>query len=84
MANNTGKKFGGRRKGTPNRLSKELRDALKALVDHELENLSDHLESLTPKERVEVLLKLLPFVLPKINPVAMERGEPKTYDHLTF
>ena len=29
MANTTGKKFGGRQKGTPNKLTKELRSALK-------------------------------------------------------
>ena len=29
MANTTGKKYGGREKGTPNRLTKELRSILK-------------------------------------------------------
>lgn len=32
MANITGKKFGGREKGTPNVLTKEVRTVLKAIV----------------------------------------------------
>ena len=32
MANNTGKKFGGRQKATPNVLKKEVRAVLKAVV----------------------------------------------------
>ncbi len=37
MANTTGKKFGGRKKGTPNRLTKELRTILKNVLYNELE-----------------------------------------------
>ena len=37
MANTTGKKYGGREKGTPNRLTKELRSVLKDIVYQELE-----------------------------------------------
>jgi len=32
MANNTGKKYGGREAGTPNRLTKELRATLKNVL----------------------------------------------------
>lgn len=32
MANNTGKKYGGRQKGTPNKLTKEIRTVLKDLI----------------------------------------------------
>lgn len=36
MANTTGKKFGGRTKGTPNKLTKEMRATLKHVFDHEI------------------------------------------------
>ena len=39
MANTTGKKYGGRQKGTPNRLTKELRAILKDVLYNELEKL---------------------------------------------
>lgn len=32
MANNTAKKYGGRQKGTPNKLTKEIRIVLKDLI----------------------------------------------------
>ena len=67
MANTTGKKYGGRKKGTPNRMTKESRIVLKNLVYDRLENINCDLDRLTPKERIEMLIKLLPFVLPKIE-----------------
>ena len=68
MANTTGKKFGGRQKGTPNRLTRELRAVLKDLIHEELEALQEKLDHLDPKERLEVLVKLLPYVLPMVSP----------------
>ena len=65
MANNTGKKYGGRQKGTPNRMTKELRSVLKDLMFEELEHLKEKLDALKPRERVELLIKLMPFILPK-------------------
>lgn len=53
MANNTGKKFGGRTAGTPNKVTKEIRDNLKRIVDNEIEFLGGYVETLTPKERIE-------------------------------
>lgn len=62
MANNTGKKYEGRKKGTPNRLTKELRTVLKDVIYDELENLDKRLEELESKQRVELIIKLLPYV----------------------
>lgn len=76
MANTTGKKFGGRTKGTPNILTKELRLLLKDLLFVELAGLSERIESLEPKDRIEVMIKLLPFALPKVNNVHSKEDEP--------
>lgn len=75
MANNTGKKYGGRQAGTPNRLTKELRAALKNILHQEIELLPDHFNKLEPKDRLELLVKLLPFALPKVEPESYEIGE---------
>ncbi len=75
MANNTGKKYGGREAGTPNRLTKELRAALKNILHQEIELLPDHFDKLEPKDRLELLVKLLPFALPKVEPESYEIGE---------
>ena len=67
MANTTGKKFGGRQKGTPNRLTKELRTILKDVLYNELEKIEELLESLEPKERLELVIKILPFIISKVG-----------------
>ena len=76
MANTTGKKFGGRQKGTPNKLTKELRAVLKDLLHDELIELPIRLDSLQTKDRIEVLIKLLPYTMPKVNSVSSKEDEP--------
>jgi len=76
MANNTGKKYGGREKGTPNKLTKELRSVLKDILYQELEQIQEHLDTLKPKERIELLIKLMPYVLPKVTSVSHTTNEP--------
>jgi len=75
MANNTGKKYGGREAGTPNKLTKELRATLKNILHQEIELLSDHFGKLEPKDRLELLVKLLPYALPKVEPESYHIGE---------
>jgi hypothetical protein len=65
MANNTGKKYGGREAGTPNKTTKETREALKKIIDDELEYLPELLKSMKPYQRADVLTKLIQYILPK-------------------
>ena len=76
MANTTGIKYGGRQKGTPNRMTKELRSILKDMMYQEIEIIQDHLDQLSPKERIEILIKLMPFVLPKTTSISHTTNEP--------
>ena len=71
-----GIKTGGREKGTVNLMTSELRATLKQIVSNELESISATLETLEPDKRCEMILKLLPYVLPKVESVKMEDGEP--------
>jgi hypothetical protein len=64
-----GKKTGGRVAGTPNRITIELRKTLKTVIASELELLPGTLEQLPPKERLELLVKLLPFCMPKVDSI---------------
>ncbi len=65
-----GKKIGGRVAGTPNRITIELRKTLKGIVASQLESLPGTLEQLQPKERLELLVKLLPFCMPKVESIS--------------
>ena len=76
MANNTGKKYGGRKKGTPNKLTKELRSILKDVVYNELENIEERMDQLEPKQRIELIIKLMPYVFPKIDSISHNTDEP--------
>jgi len=76
MANTTGIKYGGREKGTPNRMTKELRSVLKDVLYQELEQIQEHLETLNSKERVELLIKLMPYILPKVTSISHTTNEP--------
>ena len=76
MANTTGKKFGGRQKGTPNKLTKELRAILKDVLYEEIDRLPERLDELDAKERLELVIKLMPFVFPKVQSVSQSLDEP--------
>ena len=75
-------KTGGRLKGTPNILTHELRETLKHFINSEIENLSkdDVLSKLTMNERLIFLTKILPYVLPKIEPLMNQYDLPTEWD----
>jgi hypothetical protein len=64
-----GKKTGGRVAGTPNKVSGELRKTLKQIIAAELDALPTMLGELPARERLELLIKLMPFCLPKVNTI---------------
>ena len=66
MANTTGKKYGGRQKGTPNRMTKELRVLLKDIMYQELEEVQERFSLLEPKQRIELIIKLMPTYCPRL------------------
>ena len=80
MANTTGNKYGGREKGTPNRITKELRSLLKDVMYDEIGALQERLDTLNPKDRVELLIKLMPYALPKVTSVSHTTNEPLDWE----
>lgn len=67
MANTTGKKFGGRKKGTPNKTTEEIRERFQALISENLERLNDDLTSLEPEKRLRYIIELSKFVVPTLK-----------------
>jgi hypothetical protein len=66
----------GRPKGVPNRLTKELRSLLKDVIAGEIERLPEYFAELKPKERVELLAKILPYAMPRMEAASYTVGEP--------
>jgi len=66
MARSKGsEKFGGRKKGTPNKKTIELKEFFDSVDFCIPEEISKTLPSLEPEKKVEVLLKLMEFIYPK-------------------
>ena len=61
----TGVKTGGRQKGTSNKVTTDLRQLLKEFVTGELNKVDSLLEQVEAKDRLELLIKLLPYTLPR-------------------
>lgn len=70
----------GRPKGRPNLLTRELRSELKTIVETELQRLPQYLDALPDDKRLDAVLRLLPYVLPKVEAVTATDGEPLTLD----
>lgn len=68
-------KTGGRKAGTPNKTTIETRNFIQNVVNNELRFIEDLMLELTPKERVDVLIKLLPFIVPKTSEVSVIEPE---------
>lgn len=65
----------GRPKGTPNKVTAELRTILKDFIYSELERLPEYFETIETAQRLELLIKLIPYALPKVEAVKDNRGE---------
>ncbi|MCZ2132321.1 MAG: DUF5681 domain-containing protein [Bacteroidetes bacterium] len=66
----------GRPPGAVNIVTSDLRQIIKAIVRRELLTLPEQLAALPSEKRLELTLKLLPFVLPKVESVSCSYGEP--------
>jgi len=54
----------------------DVRDTLKDLIREELEQLPETLKGLDPVQRLNIVCKLMPYVLPKVESVSHTLGEP--------
>lgn len=58
-------RLGGRQKGTPNRTTQSTKEFIQAIIDENQDQLREDLKKLAPKDRVNAVLALLPYVVPK-------------------
>lgn len=68
-------KTGGRTAGTTNKVVKELRHQLQAIVQTSLDELPETLAAMEPTDRARLLTALLPYVMPKLNSVELQTEE---------
>ena len=61
--NTTGKKFGGRTKGTPNKLNSEIKDKLSSIISEAIDSFD--LEDMTKAERLKLIQLGMPYIITK-------------------
>jgi hypothetical protein len=57
-------------------ITKDIRESLKKLIQNEIVTLPLTLKNLEPVQRLNIICKLIPFVLPKIESIDHDHGEP--------
>jgi hypothetical protein len=62
-------KTGGRKLGTPNILTNELRHNIATLLNNNFDKMQTDLNALQPSNRLNILIELYKLCLPKINEV---------------
>jgi hypothetical protein len=70
-------KTGGRQKGTPNHLTKDLRQRISDFLAENWEGVQEDFDSLEPKERLAFYEKLLSYSLPKLLATEISTEKPK-------
>ena len=65
----------GRKAGTPNKATKDIRDAFTLLIENNLSKLQEDINGLEPKQRVKLLLDMAQFVVPKLRSVDLKTDE---------
>jgi len=77
---------GGRPKGTPNRITAELRDWISYFIHDNKEKIQEDFDSLTPRDRVVLFEKLLKYALPVLQTTTLqtdfERMTDTQLDHI--
>jgi hypothetical protein len=62
-------------------LTMGLRETLKNIMKNEIKKLPEILEALEPKERMNIVCKLMPYVFPKVETIHPTEGEPLQFDN---
>jgi hypothetical protein len=65
--NTTGKKYGGRTKGTPNKLSNEIKERLATILNEAMDSID--VKTLTVSERFKLIQIGVQYVIPRLKQV---------------
>lgn len=76
--NPKGVRLGGRKKGTPNKVTTNLREKISAFLDRKWEVIESDFETLRPKDRIALFEKLLQYSIPKLQTVSETQEQEKT------
>lgn len=58
-------KTGGRKAGTPNKTTAEIKELMQAFLESKIDELDEVYDQLEPKEKINAMIKMLPYLVPK-------------------
>ena len=67
-----GKNNSGRPKGSVGKSNNKIRDTFQLLLENNLEKLQEDLNELEPKDRIQLLLSLANYILPKLRSIDLQ------------
>ena len=75
--NTTGKKFGGRKKGTPNKITSIAKEALQDILTQTMNSIN--IDKLEDSEKIRLSLGLMPYVIPRLQSrqIVKEHEQPR-------
>ena len=65
----------GRPKGAVNKTTAETKELLQKIVSNEIDNIPTMLDALKPKDRLDAITKLLPYIIPRQTEIAVETNQ---------
>ncbi len=65
----------GRKKGSVNKATTNVRDAFTLLVQNNLEGLQSDLDALSPRDRIKAIAELSKYVLPQLKSIEYKDGD---------
>ena len=71
----------GRPKGTPNKSTNELRNTFQSLLEANLETMQKDLDSLDPKDRLQIIFKMAAFCLPTLQSQSIDLNNESAFRH---
>jgi hypothetical protein len=74
----------GRPKGTPNKNTKEIREAFKNLIEDNIDQMTKDLKQLEPKDRLKFIIDLSTFVIPKLKQADINIDTDKNFNPVTI
>lgn len=60
-----GQKTGGRKEGTPNKVTQAMRERLNTVLESELDQLDELFEEVSARDRLQFIIKLIPYIIPQ-------------------
>ena len=72
--NTTGKKFGGRKKGSANKLTKEIKEKLSCIVNDALDSLD--VKGMSEAERLKLIQIGVQYIVPRLRQIEEITDEP--------